>query len=467
MECAYIPIKNITTYTSNWTILARIIDKSPLKSIKSDNSFMSIDIKDKNGDTIRGKFWGVAATKWDDILQKGNVYTFSKGSVNLANKKFNNTPHNYELTFNIDSQIEQADDIGDIDNERNYNFVTLREIKSTARESPFMVDILCFAKSISPISMTSTKFSKEMKRRTLHIVDDSGYELEITLWGQMAELELLDDILDKPLIVSQITIKEWNGGRYGQSSLASDIKIANQQNVRDKDKLSNLETWYHQALSQNEIFKSLKSQSSISNKETYEFSNIEKINSKTKGGYTFNCKLRRIFWKNKDGTTRLWYQSCPMCFKKVIIDEDSNIYRCIACDDAVVTPVLRFLFTCLFIDYSGQIICNIYGENGTKLIGMTEQQLDALDKDKLKNALDFVATHKDFKISGFYKSKTYNGEVKNTFNVTNIELVNHIDEANMLLDKMQITYDSVLKFLEIKSDDGTIESEPKRTKSIE
>nr|PVC51837.1 hypothetical protein MACL_00001253 [Theileria orientalis] len=443
----YFPIKDITTYINNWTILGKVVDKSKLRSIKGDNSLFHIDIVDKNGDTIRAKFWGVAANKWNEILQKGSVYTFSKGTVNLSNKKFNTLPHKYEITFNTDSLIEPSDEVNEINVERNYDFVSLRDIKSTSRDPPFVVDLLCFAKSLTPISVTNTKYNKETKRRSLFVVDDTSYELEVTVWGDMTESSIFDNILDKPVIISQVTIKEWNGGRIGHTGYSSDIKLASANSVRNKDRLATLESWYQQALQQNEGFKSMKAQGGLSGRETYEFSTIENVVTKGKGYFTFNCKLRKLFWKNKDGSARLWYKACPNCHKKAINEQDSNVYRCISCDDSIVQPEPRYSFSCVLIDFSGQIVTTVYGDMGKKLLGLSERELDGMDSEQLKNTLDFDVLHKDLKVSGFFKSRVYNGESRTVFNITALEEVNYAKEAENLLEKMELTYDAVENFL--------------------
>jgi hypothetical protein len=43
---------------------------------------------DDQGTSIDGTFWREAADKYHDLLQEGQVYVFSRGSVKPANKKF-------------------------------------------------------------------------------------------------------------------------------------------------------------------------------------------------------------------------------------------------------------------------------------------------------------------------------------------------------------------------------------------
>lgn len=106
----YFPIKNITTYTSNWTIKARVIDKAPLRQLRDTMHIMHVDIVDKHvsaalqcfnlysqGDTIRAKFWGKAAIKWDEVLQKGKVR--SKHSVRVHYDRRSTHSQKVQLTY--------------------------------------------------------------------------------------------------------------------------------------------------------------------------------------------------------------------------------------------------------------------------------------------------------------------------------------------------------------------------------
>ncbi|ORM41888.1 Replication factor A protein 1 [Babesia sp. Xinjiang] len=455
----YFPIKSLTTYTTNWTIKARVLEKAPLRQIKGDNHILHVDLVDKHGDSIRVKFWGKAATKWDEILQKGKVYTFSKGTGELSNKKFNTTPHNYEITCHHDSIIELVEDAGDIKMQRDHKLMTLRDIKSMPQITQAPVDILCVANTIHPIGNVVTKAGRETARRLMSIVDDTGYEMDLVLWGEHANLEGIEDMEGKPIIVTRVAVKEWQGTRSCQSILSTEIKLATQETVKDHEKINQLQKWFESAKANNETFKSLKPQS-LSSRDNYELADIAEIISQTKGSYVVKAKLRKIFWKNRDGVVRMWYQACPMCSKKVIMNEDTNRYQCIVCGDASVVPVLRYIFNCNFMDMTGRLSAQITADMGDRLLGKTAQELDAMDPDKLKHFCDFEATHKDYKVSGYIKTNTYNGETRYQFNVTRLEPLDYVVDTKYMLEKMQITYDDVLNFLEIASE----KSDAKRAK---
>ncbi|KAK2196691.1 bifunctional Replication factor A [Babesia duncani] len=479
----YFPIKNITTYTTNWTVLARIVNKPPMHTIKGSTHLLSIDIVDKNDDIIRCKFWDKAAEKWNEILQNGKVYTFSKGNVVVSNKKFNTLPHHYEINFNQDSVIEPAEDMGEISSQGKYEFVSFRDIKSSSSNTPFTVDILGIVRSVGPEVKLTTKAGKEILRRSIILVDDSNYELELTLWEPLTSLEFLDHAEHQPLIASQIIIRDWQGGRNAQSTSRSVIKIADKNNVKDKNRLMNLTSWFEQASTQNDSFKTMRQFQGSSSYDATQFTTIANVVDKLKGNYEFICKLRRINWRNKDNKLRLWYQACPMCTKKVVAEESTGSYRCFSCDDALVVPQFRFIFTCALIDYTGQVWANVYGDlglyiftckslTGDKIIGQSAAELSKMETKELKKIMEYDILHKvfvqtrykcaqDYKIIGFIRAKEYNGENRHVFNVARLEPLNYANETETMLKEMEISYDRVQEFLGIIPKDGEIRKKQK------
>ncbi|CDR97052.1 REPLICATION FACTOR A 1, putative [Babesia bigemina] len=452
MELEYFPIKNLTTYTSNWTIKARILEKAPLRQIKGDNHLMHIDVVDKHGDSIRVKFWGKAATKWDEVLQKGKVYTFSKGTVELSNKRFNTTPHNYEITCHQESIIESVEDAGDIKLQRDHKLLTLRDIKTMPNVTQAPVDLLCIVNAVQPAANVTTKAGKEISKRVVMLVDDTGYEMELTLWAEHANNEAVEQMEGKAVIAEKVIIREWQGARSCQTLSSSEVQLATQDNIRDHTRLSQLQKWFEDAKAKNETFKTMRPQA-VSARDQYELADMVTVADKTKGGYIVKGKLRKIFWKNKDGVAKMWYQACPMCTKKVIMDGDDNRYKCISCGDATVVPVPRYMFYCNFTDHTGRLTAQIATDIGEKLLGKTAKELEEMDPDKLKRFCDFEATHRDYKVSGYIKTRVYNGETKHNFTVTRVEPLDYAAEAALMLENMRITYDDVLKFLDIKTDE--------------
>ncbi|CDI75557.1 hypothetical protein EPH_0022470 [Eimeria praecox] len=144
----FLSISSLNPYVHRWQIKARVVDKSPLQTTKNNSKFFHVDVTDSAGDLIRAKFWGDAAEKWHGALEKGKVrpisfvrrwiaetvgipvaaahtaavqrfsglqvYCFSRGRVNVANKRFSTLSNNYELSFSTEADIKPAEDDGSI-----------------------------------------------------------------------------------------------------------------------------------------------------------------------------------------------------------------------------------------------------------------------------------------------------------------------------------------------------------------
>ena len=69
---------------TDWTILARVINKSTPRSFvgkKGESQIMSIQLVDKARTTIQGIFFGASVTKYADMLEIDQVYEISNGTV--------------------------------------------------------------------------------------------------------------------------------------------------------------------------------------------------------------------------------------------------------------------------------------------------------------------------------------------------------------------------------------------------
>eukprot|EP01031_Cornospumella_fuschlensis_P025575 gene25575-30881_t len=107
-----VPISAINPYSNKWTIKARITTKSERRTwsnAKGQGTLFNIDLLDSAGGEIRATFFKESCEKWYPILEEGKVYTFSNGQVKLAgNRQFSQIKNQYELTFNLNSEISPA-----------------------------------------------------------------------------------------------------------------------------------------------------------------------------------------------------------------------------------------------------------------------------------------------------------------------------------------------------------------------
>jgi len=92
---------------------------------------------DKDETSISCVFFGNACNKFYDVLQIGNVYSFSSGFVKVQSKKYGSNP--YSITFEEKSQICELSE----DNSIKTNFYLIIPIKEVKlKQINDVVDVL-------------------------------------------------------------------------------------------------------------------------------------------------------------------------------------------------------------------------------------------------------------------------------------------------------------------------------------
>ncbi|KAK5970055.1 hypothetical protein GCK32_016387, partial [Trichostrongylus colubriformis] len=104
------PITMITPYISKWRICGLCTAKDELKTTKArsgagDMKVFSFELTDKDGAAIRITGFNDAAERAFSIIQTDCSYYIAGGTVKQANKRFNTTGHDYELTINANTEV--------------------------------------------------------------------------------------------------------------------------------------------------------------------------------------------------------------------------------------------------------------------------------------------------------------------------------------------------------------------------
>lgn len=107
----FMPLSCLNTFAREWTIKAKVIKKYPMKYWKNERgegNLFSVDLMDREDTQIQATMYKESADKWFEILQEGKIYTMSGGIVKMANKRYTTIPHDHQLTFNADSDIQEV-----------------------------------------------------------------------------------------------------------------------------------------------------------------------------------------------------------------------------------------------------------------------------------------------------------------------------------------------------------------------
>eukprot|EP01054_Gregarina_sp_Poly1_P010040 Gregarina_sp_Poly_1__10039@NODE_673_length_6834_cov_120_707699_g375_i1_p2_GENE_NODE_673_length_6834_cov_120_707699_g375_i1NODE_673_length_6834_cov_120_707699_g375_i1_p2_ORF_typecomplete_len571_score68_65REPA_OB_2/PF16900_5/2_8e17REPA_OB_2/PF16900_5/1_4e02Rep_facA_C/PF08646_10/2_6e11DUF223/PF02721_14/0_0027DUF223/PF02721_14/4_7e02BRCA2_OB3/PF09104_10/0_1BRCA2_OB3/PF09104_10/1_1e02zinc_ribbon_2/PF13240_6/0_0044zinc_ribbon_2/PF13240_6/8_7e03POT1PC/PF16686_5/0_17_NODE_673_length_6834_cov_120_707699_ len=180
------------------------------------------------------------------------VYSFSKGRIQLSNKRFAGTvEHDYELLFDRETEIHEIDNSDDIPTTRTVQYSSLRSINMSTKLLPFVCNVLCVVHSYQqPRTIQSKTSSESRQRRIMTIVDATRYALDVTLWGDLCNVA--DSLLDTHPVVSManLQIREWNG-KAGSTLSSTEVQWG-----PDTEAAVELKKWYNEhAL--DEEFKSL------------------------------------------------------------------------------------------------------------------------------------------------------------------------------------------------------------------
>lgn len=444
MQGTFFPISELSTYQNRWTIRARVTSKGQVRTFRKgsgEGQVFHVELLDAEGGEIRATFWNEAVALFQDKLQKGKCFTFSGGSLRIANRKFNQCNHKYEINFDKAGKIEEVEDVAQI--EKNvFKLVDLRTVQS--RSPPFTSDLCGVVTGFQPVVAFTSRDGKELVKREITVADDTATSIVVTLWGERAKREDSAFAGNPVVVMKGVTYKEWNGGLSGSLSEGGDLILDSQlpdaQRVRQ---------WW----SQGGLAKEVKTLSNPgpggrgpSGTAVEDLGDMrrhaEQVVADQGKILSVTARLLQVQMRKQGEVQPLFYMGCQEpkegtsfpCNRRV---DESGF--CAACNRAG-RAAPRLNLRCKFSDLEDSPWMTTFHDAAQKAVGMSAEQVKALEggegREALESAIKRAFMQEPMQLTVRAKYDYYNGEPRTNVTCVDVRPVHRGERGRAMLQEI-------------------------------
>ena len=173
-------IKDLNPYQNKYTILARVTQKSALNerhTSRWSGFVFDVTFEDESGD-IRAAAFGDRAEKFHPMLEEGKFYYVCHAKVNIIkNKKFNTTSHEFELTFDQNTVINECRNAPSLRRTPSANLTPMKEIRNKTGND--IVNVLGYCTSVGNLFDGVSRSGKRYKKRDIFLIDAEDEEVKV------------------------------------------------------------------------------------------------------------------------------------------------------------------------------------------------------------------------------------------------------------------------------------------------
>lgn len=404
-EIQFIPITALSPFSSGGhvqTIRARVSEKGDLRVFtkKADGTqgkLFSCVLNDETS-SIRATFFNEAADANHAILNNTEVYYFTNFAVKTANKSFNNTNNDYEITFDGRSTILRARNESTIPNSR-YNFSLITVLPHKPKNSN--VDVLGVVLEVGSVETIESKAKgTTLTKRTALIAEPSGSAVEICFWGD--DCSQCDNWnIGNVVALKGVRVSDWNtcSLTWGRNS-AGTVDPAQMSDVQKYSawfRSNGINTSNVNSVSKRNAPGGATGDETDKNNGKFTFHgrqflsyiDTEQLGTVIERTDFLDCVVFvSRFSKSTDGT--YWYISCPKCQKKVTpTDEYKHLFHCNKCgvDYPEQDTIPRYIFQAEVNDRITSKWVTFFDDGGRQFFGKPARQL----KDDMEAAIASAA----------------------------------------------------------------------------
>jgi len=366
---SFTPISGLNMYSNRWTIRAKITNKSEIRTwsnAKGEGSLFSVVVLDSSGTDVKCTFFKEAVDKFYNLLEEGRVYTFSGGRLKVANMQYNTCKSQFEITFDQNSEIHLQDDAEDI--QESYDFVKIAALSEM--EPSGFVDILAVVKHVAdPAVIVSKKSGKEMTKCELTIQDDSGADVRLTVWGDLAA-NAQTKFANLPIVAfKRARISDYGGRSLSGSgcSVNPTIPQANQLRQWWADNGSNT-----QARSLSSAGGGARGADPFEQRKTVSSIKEEQLGYNEKPDWLSFKATITFLKKDKAGDEGAWYTACfnsgDPCKNMFKATQTSDgFFHCDKCQQTYEKCVRRFIFSGTVADDTSTSWVSVFNEQAENM----------------------------------------------------------------------------------------------------
>ncbi|KAL3743846.1 hypothetical protein ACJRO7_019023 [Eucalyptus globulus] len=439
-----IPIAALNPYQNRWTVKARVTAKGELRHYnnpRGDGKVFSFDLLDSDGGEIRVTCFNAVADQFYNQIETGKVYLISRGTLKPAQKNFNHLRNDHEIYLETTSIVQPCIEDDNQIPRQQFHFHPISDVEGM--ESNSIVDVIGVVHSINPVTSIMKKNGSETQKRTLHLKDESGRSVELTLWGSFCNaegqrLQILCDSGQYPVLaVKSGRISEFNGKAVGTIS-TSQLFIE-----PDIEEARRLKEWFERegkTAPTVSISREMTSMGRTDARKTVSQIKDEKLGTSEKPDWiTISANIAYIKLDN------FCYTACPIvigdrqCNKKVTNNGDGK-WRCDRCDRCVDECDYRYILQIQIQDHTGQAWVTAFQECGEEIMGVSAKELFYLRTEHEDERFGEIIrkvffTKFIFKLK--VKEEIFSDEQRVKSTVVKADKVNFSSEARFLLDLLE------------------------------
>jgi len=441
------PILQLNMYQNRFTIKGRVTTKSEIKhwsNSKGEGYLASLEVLDASGTDIRITMFKEAVDKWHGYFEVGQVYTITGGRIKVANQKWNTCKSNYEMTIDVNTEIQKCEDSSDIQ-KQSFDFVKIGNLEQIEEGS--YVDVIGIVREVGEVqSLTSKKTGQELKKSDITLIDDTGVQIRLTAWGNQADEAYAKFRADVGVHKPVVAIRRARVSDYGGKSLSGGDFFAEP----DCPETEEVRTWWKSQGGRAAPIKSLSSSGGMGgrmdafgDRKTIADIKGQQLGENSDKG-DFLCFRAHFTFLKKDKEGGAWYTACPNkdepCRNRCKINQTTDgSYHCDRCNGTYPNCNRKWIFSGTVGDATSNTWVSVFDEQAQQMLGHTADEMHG-HYETAQEKYDAVfakAAFSEWLFKCRVRKEMVNDEYRTKVQVVRMEAVDYAAECREMIQALE------------------------------